>query len=218
MWLAPSYAYGLDRVPESGGAVLAANHLSAIDPPLIGTMSPRAIRYMTKVELMRIPVVGQALTSAGAFPVRRGEADREALRIARELVRKGDVVGIFMEGTRQSFGYPGEVQAGAPMIALQEGVPIIPCGVYSFGWSRKRRDACAVVWGQPMLLDGVPKSGRGYKQGARLVAAELVRLWRLAGEAVAEGFPAALSDGSRRSNTYRTPEARLFRRLSQALR
>src|SRR5919202_6173824 len=153
MWLAPSYGYGLDRVPSSGGAVLAANHLSAIDPPLIGVMSPRAIRYMAKAELMRIPVVGQILASTGAFPVRRGEADRNALRLARELVRSGDIVGIFMEGTRQKFGFPGEVQAGATMIALQEEVPIIPYGVYSFGWSRNNRAECAVVWGEPVRVD-----------------------------------------------------------------
>jgi len=173
---------------------------------------------MAKAELLRIPVVGSALASAGAFPVRRGEADRDALRLARELVRDGDVVGIFMEGTRQQFGYPGEVQPGAPMIALQEGVPVLPCGVYSFGWTLKNRNPCAVVWGEPMTLDGVPKSGRGYKEAAGVIGAELLRLWRLAGEAVAAGFPPELPDGSRRSDPYRTPESRLVRRLSQALR
>ena len=218
MWLAPSYGYGLDRVPRSGGGVLAANHLSAIDPPLIGVMSPRPIRYMAKAELMAVPVVGQILASTGAFPIRRGEADRDALRFARQLARNGDIVGVFMEGTRQKFGFPGDVQAGATMIAIQEDVPVIPCGVYSFGWTRRNRVPCAVVWGEPVRLDDVPKSGRGYKEAAERVASELLVLWRLAGEAVANGFPAELSDGARRSDPYRTPESRLTRRLSQALR
>jgi 1-acyl-sn-glycerol-3-phosphate acyltransferase len=218
MWLAPSYAYGAGRVPAAGGAVLAANHLSAIDPPLIGTMSPRAIHYMTKAELLRTPIVGEALSLAGGFPVRRGEADRDALRRARELVRRGEIVGIFMEGTRQRFGHPGEVHAGAPMIALQEDVPIVPCGVYSFGWTRRNRSPCAVVWGEPMRLEGLARSGRGYKEGAQLVAAELVKLWRQAGEAVTAGFPAELPDGARRSDPHAVPEARAFRRLSQELR
>ena len=77
--LAPgSHSYGLDRLPETGGAVVAVNHLSAIDPPLVGfSPSNRALWYMMKSELLEIPVVGEALTWTGAFPIRRGESDRE---------------------------------------------------------------------------------------------------------------------------------------------
>jgi 1-acyl-sn-glycerol-3-phosphate acyltransferase len=65
-WLAPgSYCYGLDRLPQTGGAVCAMNHLSAIDPPLVGSFSNRAIWYMTKSELLEIPVIGEALSWAG---------------------------------------------------------------------------------------------------------------------------------------------------------
>ena len=217
-WLAPSYTYGTERVPTSGGAVLAANHLSAIDPTLIGSMSPRAIHYMAKAELLAMPVIGEILGFTGAFPVRRGEVDRKALRRARELLATGHVVGVFMEGTRQQLGYPGEVHAGGPMLAVQENVPVIPCGVYSFGWTRKNRRPCAVVWGEAMMLDGLPRSGRGYKEGASIIAAELLRLWRLAGEAVSAGFPSRLSDGSLRSGPYHAPGAGVVRALSLALR
>jgi len=76
-YLAPGSAgYGLDRVPPEGGAVLAANHLAAIDHPLIGIFSPRTIFFMAKAELVGMPVVGELLTWTGVFPVRRGEADR----------------------------------------------------------------------------------------------------------------------------------------------
>jgi hypothetical protein len=84
------------------------------------------------------------------------------------------------------------------MIALQEQVPIVPCGVYSFGWSPRKRTPCAVVWGEPLDLSGLPRSGRGYKEAAEIVGAEILRLWRLAAEAVAAGFPDDLPDGSRR--------------------
>src|SRR5437764_1256195 len=104
------------------------------------------------------PVVGHIIDVTGAFPVRRGEVDRESLRYARRLLATGNVVGVFMEGSRQRLGYPGPVHAGGPMLALQEDVPIVPCGVYSFGWTRKNRRPCAVVWGEPMHLDGLPKS------------------------------------------------------------
>ena len=205
LWLAPSYGYGLERVPPQGGGVLAANHLSAIDPPLLGTLSPRTIYYMAKAELLVMPVVGEILQWTGAFPVRRGAGDRESLRQAREIARGGHLVGVFVEGTRQRLGYPGRVLPGATMIALQEGVPVVPCGVYSFGWSRKNRMPCAVVWGDQIDLTGLPRSGRGYKQAADIVGAEILRLWRLAGESVGAGFPLELPDGSRRTESRYFP-------------
>lgn len=202
LWLAPSYGYGLERVPATGGGVVAVNHLSAIDPPLIGSFSPRTIYYMAKRELLATPLVGDVLTWTGAFPVRRGEGDRDSLRRAREIAREGHMVGVFVEGTRQRFGYPGDVLPGGMMIALQEGVPIVPCGVYSFGWSPTNRTPCALVWGDPLHLTGLPRSGRGYKEAAEIVGREIVRLWRLAGEAIAAGFPGELPDGSRRSGVF----------------
>ena len=197
-WLAPSYAYGAERVPATGGGVVAANHLSAIDPPLVGALSPRTIYYMTKAELLAMPLVGDVLMWTGAFPVRRGEGDRESLRQARQIAREGHLVGVFVEGTRQKFGHPGNVLPGGMMIAVQEEVPVIPCGVYSFGWSRRNRMPCAVVWGDPIDLSGLPRSGRGYKRAVEIVGAEILRLWRLAAEAVAAGLPDELPDGSRR--------------------
>jgi len=199
MWLAPSYGYGLERVPASGGGVAAINHLSAIDPPLVGSLSPRTLYYMAKAELLEMPVVGDVLMWTGTFPVRRGAGDRDSLRLAREIAREGHMVGVFVEGTRQKFGYPGDVLPGAMMIALQEEVPIVPCGVYSFGWSRRNRMPCAVVWGEPIDLGPIPKSGRGYKRAAEIVGDELRHLWRQAGEAIAAGFPVTLPDGARRS-------------------
>jgi 1-acyl-sn-glycerol-3-phosphate acyltransferase len=198
--LAPgSYAYGTSRLPRVGGAVMAINHLSAIDPPLVGSYSSRALWYMMKSELLDIPVVGEALTWTGAFPIRRGGSDREGLRKALELVREGHIVGVFVEGTRQRFGYPAEqIHAGAATIALKEQVPIIPCGVESFGWSLRNRRPCCVVYGEPMRFPGLEANGRGYKQAAEEMRLEIVRLWRQAGEAVAAGFPPELPDGARR--------------------
>jgi hypothetical protein len=88
------------------------------------------------------------------------------------------------------------------MIALQEKVPIIPAGIYSFGWTRNNRQPCAVVWGEPIDLSGLPQSGRGYKQAANLVGDEIKALWRQAGEAIAAGFPLALPDGARRWSSF----------------
>ena len=155
--LAPSYAYGVERVPATGGAVLAANHLAAIDHPLLGLFSRRSIYFVSKEELLEIPGFGEFLRWAGTVPVRRGEADRDALRRARELVREGRVVGVHPEGTRQRTGYPGPMKAGAVAIALAEGVPVVPCGLETFRWSVRNRRACAVVFGRPIAFDDIPR-------------------------------------------------------------
>ena len=198
-WLAPAAGYGVARVPLEGGGVVAANHFSGIDHPLIGGFSPRMIYFLAKAELMEIPIVGWSLESLGVFGVRRGEGDRDALRQARSLAREGNLVGVHLEGTRQRFGHPGTMQPGGLMIALQEGVPVIPCGLDTFGWSPRNRRKCAVVWGEPMELDGLPRNRKGYAEAGEIVGTEIVRLWRLAAEASAAGLPPELPDGARRS-------------------
>lgn len=201
--LAPSAGYGVSRMPETGGAVLAANHLSALDPPCVGVYSRRAIRYMTKVELLDTPIVGDLLRMSGAFAVRRGEGDRDSLRVARWVVREGSVVGMFMEGTRQKLGYPGPAHAGAAMVAIQEGVPVVPVGIDAFGWSLRNPRPFAVAIGEPMDLSAFPSNGRGYKEAAGIVEAEMVRLWRLSAQAVADGLPDRLRDGTPREPAVR---------------
>lgn len=202
--LAPNAGYGASRMPAAGGAVLAANHLSAIDPPAIGVYSTRAIRYMTKVELLQIPLAGEFLRMTGTFAVRRGEGDRDSLRVARWLVREGHVVGMFMEGTRQKLGYPGAAHTGAAMVAVQEGVPVVPVGVDAFGWSLRNRRPFAVAIGDPLDVSAFSSNGRGYKEATVLIEAEVTRLWHLAAQAVADGLPDRLRDG-----TPREPEVRL---------
>jgi 1-acyl-sn-glycerol-3-phosphate acyltransferase len=207
-----SYAYGIGRLPRTGGAVLASNHLSAIDPAVLGSFSNRAFWYMSKKELFDMPVIGEVLSWVGAFPIRRGASDREGLRKARELVREGRIVGVFVEGTRQRFGYPSEeIHAGALTIALKERVPVIPCAVESFGWSRRNRRPCCIVYGEPMSFDEIEANGRGYKQAAEIVRLEILRLWRQAAQAVADGFPPELPDGTPRRRWPRPYEFRRAR-------
>lgn len=213
--LAPGSAcYGAERVPSTGGAVLALNHLAAIDPPLVGCLCPRPLRCMAKAELLAMPIVGPLIRSTGAFPVRRGAADREALRTARRLARQGQLVGVFAEGTRQRFGYPGPLQPGAAMIAIQEDLPVIPVGLETFGWRLSNRRACAIVFGEPIDLSGLTRNSRGYREGSAIIEAEIRRLWRQAGDALAAGLPPELSDGARRSG-YTSPLARIRRTLSR---
>ena len=201
-----SHGYGLDRVPRQGGFVLAANHLASLDHPLIGIFSPRTVFYMAKAELLAMPIIGQLLIWTGAFPVKRGLADRDALREARRLVREGHVVGVHVEGTRQKFGYPGEAKIGGMMIAMQEGVPVVPCAVETFKWNAKtNRRACVVVWGHPISTEGFSRDRPGYNALTEQVTTEILRLWRLACEAVANGYPKELSDGTKRFHFFGYP-------------
>src|ERR671930_1188769 len=96
----------------------------------VGAACPRTIYYMAKIEAHRVPGLGQLIRAFGTFSVRRGESDREAVRMMRRVVREGKVLGIFVEGTRQRSGVPGPVQPGAAMAALQEGVPVVPGAVH----------------------------------------------------------------------------------------
>ena len=200
--LAPAAGYGAERVPLAGGAVVGANHFSGIDHPLIGSFCPRPVYYLAKAELLEIPVLGEVVQWLGTVPVRRGEGDRDALRRARALVRDGNLVGVHLEGTRQRFGHPGPVHTGGLMIAMQEGVPVVPCGLDTFRWSPTNRRLCAVVWGEPIDLSELPRNRTGYAKAAEIVRSEMVRLWRQAAEAAAAGLPPELSDGTRRHGPF----------------
>jgi 1-acyl-sn-glycerol-3-phosphate acyltransferase len=198
MALAPSATYGVERVPETGGLVVASNHLSAIDPVLVPILCPRTIYLLAKIELLEVPIAGEVLRWLGSFAVRRGEGDRDALRVARWVAAEGHAVGFFVEGTRRKLGYPGPGHAGAAMIAIQEGVPLVPCGLDTFQWSLRNPRRCAIVWGDPIDLSELPRSGKGYKEGAAIVDEAILGLWREAAQAVADDLPKTLPDGSPR--------------------
>lgn len=201
--LAPSYGYGAERVPAEGGGLLAANHFSGLDHPLLCCFTPQPIYFMAKAELFDVPVFGEVLHWTGTFPIRRGEADRDALREARRIAREGGIVGMHVEGTRQKFGHPGPIQLGALSVAIMEKKPVIPVGLDTFGWTPRNRKRCSVVFGDPISLDGIPRGRAGYEEAGEIVSAEIVRLWRLAVNATRDGFPPELADGSRRSDVVR---------------
>ena len=125
---------GLDNVPASGGYVLACNHVSSFDPwPLgIPLWPARMLRFMAKSELYWWPL-RLVLDNAGAFPVRRGQADLEAIQTAVGLAREGEIVAMFPEGTRRRKGlvkrFEARPRSGAARIALEAGVPLVPAAV-----------------------------------------------------------------------------------------
>jgi 1-acyl-sn-glycerol-3-phosphate acyltransferase len=186
----PLRVYGAERLPRDGGLVLAFNHFHWIDPPVFGRACPRTIYFLAKIEAHRIPGLGQLIRAFGTISVRRGESDREAVRLMRETVREGHALGLFAEGTRQRGGVPGKVQAGAAMAALQEEVPVVPAAIHGTqSWRPGNWHPVSVVWGQPMRFDGLPKNGKGYREASAEIEREIHRLWRWLAEIHEAGRP-----------------------------
>lgn len=169
--------YGADRVPASGGVVLAANHLSWIDPPALGAACPRTVYFMAKVEAHRIPGLGELMRLFGTFSVRRGESDRDAVRMMRQLVAEGHALGLFVEGTRQRSGRLGKVQPGAAMVAINEDAPVVAAAIHgSYTWRLGNFRPVSIAWGTPMHFDGLPRGGKGYKEASVEIERELAKL------------------------------------------
>jgi 1-acyl-sn-glycerol-3-phosphate acyltransferase len=148
---------GSEKLPQDGGYVIAANHTSNFDPwPLAMPLWPRRfLRFMAKSELFWWPL-GPIITAGGAFRVRRGERDVEAMATAVDLAREGNVVAMFPHGTRQRKGlvkkHQPKAHTGAARIALEAGVPLVPAAIA--GTDRLSRfGPLRVRYGEPIPLD-----------------------------------------------------------------
>jgi 1-acyl-sn-glycerol-3-phosphate acyltransferase len=155
---------GREHVPRCGGAVLAGNHRSYMDPVILWCIAPRHVHFMAKMELFRGPL-GWVLPRLWAFPVDRSGADRAALAKAAAALSNGELVGIFPEGTRQDSDQLGSARGGAAFVALRSGAPIVPVGIAGTErvWPRGQRlpklRRVTVVYGEPIAVDDFPREG-----------------------------------------------------------
>lgn len=152
-----AHVVGVENIPRSDGFVLAANHLSNFDPWALGVpLFPHwRLRFMSKVELFN-PIVGPPLRAVGGFPVERGRNSLEAIRAAVEIVRGGEVVAMFPEGTRRKKGIRKKIEPsprpGAARIALEADAPLVPAAIK--GTDHLLRLArMRVAFGPPVPLD-----------------------------------------------------------------
>lgn len=120
---------GSENIPAEGPVIVASNHTAHMDPPYLSQIMDRQLHMMAKEELFKVPVLGRYIRALAAFPVKRGTADRAALREAVDRLKSGHVLGIFPEGTRSPDGTLGQAEKGFALIARQTGVPIVPVAI-----------------------------------------------------------------------------------------
>lgn len=149
---------GRDNIPARGPVILAPNHASLLDPPLVGVSCGRWPFIMAKAELFR-GIVGWGIEQMGSFPVKRGSADRYAFKTAKRVLREGHPLLIFPEGTRTRSGELGPAEAGLAALAHANQVPVVP--VYISGTERAfsprhrgfRLVKARIEFGQPLFFE-----------------------------------------------------------------
>lgn len=155
-----------ERIPQEGGLIVVSNHMSHLDSPAMASVfKRRRLRAMAKEELWKNPLFGKLIEGIGAFPVKRGEADAEGVRKCLELLKGGEAVIIFAEGTRGDGRRMLPLEPGVALLAKKSGVPVLPVGLCGTqfvmppgGGGRKQR--VRVVVGEPFLYDEVAGKGR----------------------------------------------------------
>ena len=151
---------GKDNVPASGPFIVVANHLTLADPPLLSASIPRRITFMAKKEAFRSPILGPLVRGWRAFPVQRGQLNRDALRRAQQVLDRGMVIGMFPEGARSVTAKMQPAYPGTSLVALHSGAPVLPVGITgteSLGhplWVF-RRPRITVNIGEPLKLPAV---------------------------------------------------------------
>jgi 1-acyl-sn-glycerol-3-phosphate acyltransferase len=147
---------GREHEPATGSVVIVSNHLSDLDPLIVGSALKRRVGFMAKQELFEVPGVRWWVSACGAFPVRRGEPDRQALRTAMRLLEGGGVLVMFPEGTRGTTRELRPPEPGAALLALRTGATVLPVAVIGSdevmprGSHRLRRATVRVRIGEPI--------------------------------------------------------------------
>ncbi|RFU68512.1 1-acyl-sn-glycerol-3-phosphate acyltransferase [Peribacillus saganii] len=177
--LAPLYrieVIGSEKFPQEGGVLLCANHIDNMDPLVAGIMTPRDVHFMAKEEIFRVPVLKNILPKVNAFPVKRGMSDREALRKGLAVLKEGNVLGLFPEGTRSKTGELGEGLAGAGFFALRTSARIVPCGIIG---PYKMFGKIKVVFGEPIDFTEIRSQKKSAEEATAIIMKEIRKLIEL---------------------------------------
>jgi len=120
---------GRDNIPQKDSFIMVSNHGSLLDPPLLGHALGRNISFMAKAELFKIPFLGFVIKACGAYPVKRGIADKNTIKIACEKLSNDNCIGIFIDGTRQKNGRVNKPKQGAALLAFKNQKLLLPVAI-----------------------------------------------------------------------------------------
>lgn len=175
---------GSENLPASGGFILSANHVSNWDPPILATFIEREVCYMAKEELFKNPIFAAAIRALHVFPVKRGAADKNAIKNAVKVLKVGGCLGLFPEGTRSKTGKIGKAESGVSLIAAMTKAPIIPAAIINTDKifsAEVKLPRLAVVYGKPIYFNGNSKDKDELSNFAQDIMAEVAKL-KIAGE------------------------------------
>lgn len=187
---------GHEHIPKTGPVILASNHLSFLDPPLIGCVCKRPVRFMARADLFTPGFLGWYLRTVRVMPLNRGEADFGAVRQAIDVIRQGQMVAIFPEGGRSLTGALGEAKRGVGLLAEATKAPIVPVliqGTYQAlppGVKQLQPAKIRIAFGEPIPYTShsvtSPSEPSGAGQEGKVpsrtrheqIAAAVTRAWR----------------------------------------
>lgn len=202
---------GVEHVPLHGPLILVSNHLNNADPPMVAGFIPRHPTFMAKQEMFGWPVLGAAFRLYGAFPVRRFEADLAALRKACEVLRAGEMLVMFPEGTRSRTGGLQPAHPGTAIIALRSRAPILPVaitgteGLRGWPWMFLRPflgPRVRIVIGKPFFLPEVERAdAEAAKRCTDIIMRRIAELLPERYRGVYAGLPVAGEDNARELGT-----------------
>lgn len=171
---------GLENIDRKDGFIIAPNHVTEFDPLMIAMASKRLFYYIGKCELFKNPLLAKAIIGLNGFPIKRGIGDMRAINYAVELVRRGEVLCIFPEGTRSKDGKIHEGKSGVGYIARHAGADIVPTAIYMEN-KEKKGSRVVVNFGEPIKYEDMGFTDGGKtsenKRVAKRVMEEIIRLW-----------------------------------------
>lgn len=172
---------GLENIPQTGGVIFSSNHISYLDPVLWIIVIRRRIRFMAKQELFKNPLLGWFLRRMDVFGIERGGGDMAAVKTAIRVVRNGEILGLYPEGTRSKDGKPGRAKTGVALIAKAAKCDVVPAAVICRGKLRPFKRIRLVV-GKPVsyqeIADRAPDNSReSLRAAADYIMGQITTLW-----------------------------------------
>lgn len=161
---------GKENIPKTGPVIICSNHISNFDPPVVGITSTRDISFMAKEELFSNIFLNKLLTNLNAFPIKRGVADRSALRKTLSVLKEGRTLGLFPEGTRSKTGELGKPLSGIGFFALRSEATVVPCAIIG---SYKGFGRLIVAYGKPIDMDYYRKQKISAKEMSEVIMEEI---------------------------------------------